>query len=496
MGGFGELWTLLVMGLTLGLPQATGSFSISMANRDHLEFQNQLRLSASRNEVVSAVIKLNRSKNGLEHCVILTGRDSRFNYHFYKMEHYEVRFDQRSYLTSKAGSYWDPLVETDQICAGDLVWLDLKIPPGRSPGRYQLPFGIELKVWKMTMPTQPSMPLYIHLNTHEVFRAHHLSENQLSEAQASPLNEYIRLYRDHRIEPYGHNPYFYPRLNFYENSIRVADLNLKSLSQAGISFEQIVLQGALAPPILFTPDFELPPSQILLQAIDRAIVKGSLPPGSMAYVWDEGEHDPKLTLQSLSRAKWIKENAPHLRVMLTRVPTAEFKPFVDLFVAVQNEFQSGWSRPFGLYVSCQSQGSCQNGNRGRPSGPPMFVIDAPIVSGRAFFWINDRLGAQVGLYYNATEKLSTAWTDQYFAGGNGDGTLIYPDRTRQKPDPSIRLKMLRQGSYDVEYLRWAREQGVSIATPVRDQNHWSQSWDDYQRAREDLGERLNQLVKK
>jgi hypothetical protein len=123
----------------------------------------------------------------------------------------------------------------------------------------------------------------------------------------------------------------------------------------------------------------------------------------------------------------------------------------------------------------------------------MFVIDAPIVSERVFFWINHRLGAAVGLYYNATERLTTAWTDQSFAGGNGDGTLIYPDRVEPRPNSSIRLKMLRQGSYDVEYLRWARKAGIEAATPVVDQNHWSQNWADYQKIRDGLGTQLNQI---
>ena len=51
-----------------------------------------------------------------------------------------------------------------------------------------------------------------------------------------------------------------------------------------------------------------------------------------------------------------------------------------------------------------------------------------------------------------------AWTDQLIMGGNGDGNLLYPG-TQEKvggrtfiPIASIRLKQLRDGMEDNEYL--------------------------------------------
>src|SRR3569832_2636426 len=50
------------------------------------------------------------------------------------------------------------------------------------------------------------------------------------------------------------------------------------------------------------------------------------------------------------------------------------------------------------------------------------------------------------------------WKNLYYYTGNGDGTYFYPGRpdkiggTHHIPIPSIRLKMLREGIEDYEYL--------------------------------------------
>ena len=476
-------WLLgFLVGMGFGWGSVSG-FQVSAPDRDHLQFRPSLQISTSRDEVVSAVIRWGDGRAGQSRCRALLSQFAPFRLRYYRMESYRVLPEQRSFVGSKAGEYWDPLVPVSQICRGDLVWVDIETPRGVRPGNYSLPYGIQLKVWKMIMPGRPSLPLYIHLNSHAVFSAHGLEGAAPSRLRISALKKYIRLYREHRIEPYGQYPGFYPPFGGRE-------LKRNGTAERA-SFRELVLKGAIAPPILFTPNFDVPPGQVLLKAIDGALERGELPLESLAYVWDEGENDPRLTRQSLIRARWVRRYAPRLKILMTRVPTVEFEPFVDLVVALQNRYRTGWMTPYGLYVSCVSQGSCQNGIPRKPTGPPMMVVDAPTVSPRAFLWVNEMLGAQVGLYYNATEKLSNAWRDQYCFGGNGDGTLLYPDRSRVEPNGSIRLKMLRQGSYDVEYLRWAKRAGMHWLSPVTDQNHWSQNWGDYQRLRNQLGETLS-----
>jgi hypothetical protein len=67
-------------------------------------------------------------------------------------------------------------------------------------------------------------------------------------------------------------------------------------------------------------------------------------------------------------------------------------------------------------------------------------------------------GASGELYFAVDHDLKSAWTDQYDFGGNGDGTLFYPGTPARIggkhdiPVDSIRLKRIRDGREDYEYL--------------------------------------------
>jgi hypothetical protein len=65
------------------------------------------------------------------------------------------------------------------------------------------------------------------------------------------------------------------------------------------------------------------------------------------------------------------------------------------------------------------------------------------------------------LYYNVVRSYrndNNPWISQYLFWSNGDGTLVYPGLPAfsaidtHKPAPSLRLKILRDGFEDYEYL--------------------------------------------
>ena len=124
------------------------------------------------------------------------------------------------------------------------------------------------------------------------------------------------------------------------------------------------------------------------------------------------------------------------------------------------------------YTSCRSF-SCGASESSEDSGWPGYAIDQPASQARAMGWLLFSTGATGELYYNTTQALSTAWTDQYRSGGNGDGTLFYPGTpgvvggTHPIPVESMRLKRIRDGREDYEYLRILAERGQrSTATEV------------------------------
>jgi hypothetical protein len=95
------------------------------------------------------------------------------------------------------------------------------------------------------------------------------------------------------------------------------------------------------------------------------------------------------------------------------------------------------------------------------TGWPSLVVDAPAVSHRIWEWLSWRYRMDGELYYNTVEAFAEGdpWRDQRRFGGNGDGTLFYPGvpshiggRT-PIPVESIRLKLVREGLEDYEYLR-------------------------------------------
>jgi hypothetical protein len=90
---------------------------------------------------------------------------------------------------------------------------------------------------------------------------------------------------------------------------------------------------------------------------------------------------------------------------------------------------------------------------------PGYGIDESASGARAMGWLAFLYGAKGQLYFKATHCLRTAESAQYAHGGNGDGTLFYPGDPATIggeewiPLESMRLKMIRDGLEDYEYLK-------------------------------------------
>ena len=154
------------------------------------------------------------------------------------------------------------------------------------------------------------------------------------------------------------------------------------------------------------------------------------------------------------------------------------------------------TRQLWSYQSCVSAGICansaDNANNhigGSNSTWPNYDIDGMPVANRAMEWLTFLHGQTGELYYDAVYCWNPfpganglcnspsgtppdPWTYIYYSGGNGDGTLIYPGTyahtapagaTNWTPIylPSIRLKELRDGMQDYEYLNALTNVGQS-----------------------------------
>jgi hypothetical protein len=129
-----------------------------------------------------------------------------------------------------------------------------------------------------------------------------------------------------------------------------------------------------------------------------------------------------------------------------------------------------------LYESCMSHGCGGTVDIGNPTdddryytGWPTYMVDASAIRNRSMQWIDFIEQATGELYWETTYSYVTkgggVWSDVYDFSGNGDGTLFYPGSPSRIggqtdiPVASIRLKMIREGMEDYEYLKAVSDLG-------------------------------------
>ncbi len=142
--------------------------------------------------------------------------------------------------------------------------------------------------------------------------------------------------------------------------------------------------------------------------------------------------------------------------------------------ASYNSFLGDSDKELWMYTSCRSY-SCDSSEGSEYNGWPGYAIDEPASQARAMGWTSYQYGASGELYYATTTALTTATTDQYSSGGNGDGNLFYAGTpgggngsiaiggSRPIPLETIRLKRIRDGREDYEYLHLLDQQGRGAA---------------------------------
>ena len=206
------------------------------------------------------------------------------------------------------------------------------------------------------------------------------------------------------------------------------------------------------------------------------------------YACDEPGDDPAAWAECGAAAGMVAGGAPVLVTATLGEASANGGiGYIDILVPnvaklVPDEADD--SRELWLYASCESHGCgpdtpCIYPEEPTPDteGWPDYVIDEPASQARAMPWIAYEYGATGELYYSATWSLPTAWADQCVFGGNGEGNLFYPGRpegypgsadsviggTTDIPIESLRLKRIRDGREDYEYLHELESRGEGAA---------------------------------
>jgi len=126
------------------------------------------------------------------------------------------------------------------------------------------------------------------------------------------------------------------------------------------------------------------------------------------------------------------------------------------------------------YQSCMSHGCGNATSTGSywKGWQADYVIDASGVKNRAMEWLSYLFRMQGELYYDTVGFFATAFTDQSGFGGTGDGNLLYPGTvaniggTTGIPVASLRLKIIRDGMEDYEYLSLVAQADPAFADAV------------------------------
>jgi hypothetical protein len=148
------------------------------------------------------------------------------------------------------------------------------------------------------------------------------------------------------------------------------------------------------------------------------------------------------------------------------------------------------SRKWWSYSACDSTacGTVTSSNNSYALENPSNALDTTPIAHRVYTWFDMYSGQQGDLYFSDEICWSACgsnngdpWQGVNYGGTNGDGTLVYPGRTVGNPTgfnnvgvsnpillPSLRLKALRDGMQDYEYMNVlsAKGQGAVVTSAI------------------------------
>ncbi len=244
------------------------------------------------------------------------------------------------------------------------------------------------------------------------------------------------------------------------------------------------------------------------------------------YLWDEPA--PRNYNELLRLGRLVHQADGAIKNLVTAPIRPEWIGVIDVWTPLINcfEYKKGFDpfcnpmaerssyntdlangRRLWWYQSCASHG-CDIVGGEYFRGWPSYMIDYGGVSNRIMQWMAWKYDVGGELYFNLDEAFSKkddAWTDVTLFGGNGDGTMFYPGRPRNIggktdiPIESIRLKLVREGLEDYEYLTLLMKRSGSDAVSrfvnqlVTNAYSYERDPDKLYQVRRQIGEELNRL---
>ncbi len=415
-----------------------------------------------------------------------------------------LNLTQMSFKEAPPGRYPDPLIpDTDEIASekrnafpfnvppneSRIIWVDVLAPDDAPAGTYvgevtvsgdgfETKVPVQLSVLETQLPSTSSLPTAFLFHRNLACRVHTGNSECASESDSLALRDkYQRMALEHRITL--SNVFTFPNdgnWTLFGNRYSPWLDGTAKTRLAGAKMTSAQFHGART-------------AQNFLAWQGYFDERGWLP-RAYDYTGDEPPYGISFE-EARSRLQAVKAAAPKLRTLLTTtVQSADdhgISPFLDLVVPVINHIdgteapyvgnqrraydgflEASPSKGFWAYQSCMSHGCAFGSNAPENNaglGWPSYMVDASAARNRAMQWALFLLEAEGELYYETALALDTAWHDVFRFNGNGDGTLFYPGTPAQiggsthVPVASIRLKQIRQGMQDYEWLKKVADAG-------------------------------------
>ena len=489
-------------------PKTSPAASIKAARNEFESFQIVFSSSA---KVTGVSVKLSAPLTGPKGAKIPAK-----NVVLYREEYYHVNVASNS--EGASGLWPDPLIPDVDTYVGQkrkafpftvpagstrAVWVDVLVPKTAAPGTYtgalQVDAGgakqgtvqVTLKVGNFTLPSTATlasaftMDYAIHCYAHTGYES---CSSSWSEDAAAVLRErYVRAGLEHRFtisDPFFQPPHVSKPAEKHGLPLVTGTSTLVRLPGARLTAVRI----------------DATTSANITKWIQYAKQKGFY---DRLFYYPVDEPDGSEWQKFSSEADKLHKIDPKARIILTSPIQQTNKNGVtnkiDIFCPVINHLEErpGAGTPYDgyqrtkydtwlkgkagrkmwAYQSCLSHGcgSCgQTSTAKDDTGWPNRVIDATAVQTRAFPWIAYLFDISGELYFEVAEQLTTAWNKngQCKFSGSGDGTIFYPGKpsiiggSTHIPIESVRVKLIREGMEDYEYLVLAAKKDATKARAI------------------------------
>jgi uncharacterized protein (TIGR03382 family) len=371
------------------------------------------------------------------------------------------------------------------------IWVEVRVPPDAKPGVYggtvtiasaegEAKVPVTLTVWDFTLPSTSSLRTSFAMYYGDLAGGHGVQAGNDAAIRA----RYAQLGLDHRISmtsvaddghqgDFGHFEQFYGGLVNGTAPTRLPGAKLTAVRFVGnsTSVDQHKQWADYAKgkgwfDRLFDYTCDEPPLTCSWDEINtRTNAVHAADPGFKTLVttqiWDAESHNVLDGIDIMVPVvNWIDDKPGNDHA-------GDQRAKYDGFLARSRQ------KELWLYQSCMSHGCGGTVDIGNPSnddvyftGWPTYMIDASAPRNRAMEWISFIERATGELYWESGFAFGhDAWSNQWDFSGNGDGTLFYPGTpsriggSTDIPVASIRLKMIREGMEDYEYLKLLADLG-------------------------------------